>query len=67
MGWEVQSGREAAEKISKISIFVAVGDAVLIDFNRFGKVVSRRAGIIRLIDFPVDESGVGMDNRQLVF
>jgi len=45
-------GSEHYEKILKIPIFRAEGDADLIDFNRFGKVVSRRAGIIRLIDFP---------------
>ena len=36
-------------------------------FNRFGKVVSRRAGIIRLIDFPVDGRWLGMDNGRVVF
>ena len=32
-------------------------------FNRFGEVVSRRAGIIRLIDFPVDRKG-GYDAKK---
>ena len=45
-----QSGLEPKKKNLKISIFGVRSDADLIDFNRFGEVVSRRAGIIRLID-----------------
>ena len=44
------SGREPVKKISKILILGVRGSADLIDFNRFGEVVSRRAGIIRLIE-----------------
>ena len=49
-----KAGGSRQKKILKIPIFGAEGDADLIDFNRFGEVVSRRAGIIHVIDFPVD-------------
>jgi hypothetical protein len=51
-------GTEHYEKISKIPIFRVGGDADLIDFNRFGEVVSRRAGIIRLIDLALEDGPV---------
>jgi hypothetical protein len=37
----------------------------LIDFNQFGEVVSRRAGIIRLIDNRWGEKGVISDPRRV--
>jgi len=43
----------------KIPIFRVRGSADLIDFNRFGVVVSRRAGIIRLIDLYPEKWLVG--------
>ena len=49
-----RSWQGPVKKILKIPIFGAEGDADLIDFDRFGKVISRRAGIINLIDLGVD-------------
>ena len=43
------------KKISKIPILRIGSDADLIDFNRFGEVVSQRAGIIRLIELCMEK------------
>jgi len=53
-----KAGGRQQKKISKIPILGAGGDADLIDLNRFGEVVSRRAGIIHLIDLALEDGPV---------
>jgi hypothetical protein len=59
-GWENQNKRAGGhyKKISKIPIFGVGVYADLIDLNRFGEVVYRRAGIIRLIDLALEDGPV---------